>query len=271
MVVFLLQAVRGVMVVYPSVLERGVELCERAGYEVRTDPEPADAPAVATPTEGAAGLVGDPRTVAIEPLGEDTVGPDAVVPRLASALAAGRDCLFVVPTPGGGDALARLVASVLQTPTALAADEPAGRRFYSGPDRVPLSDGSYACVRAPPERLQWREVDAGAERPRLELSVADEVAAVLEHVDALASPDRASFRYAYSRNAAGRFEVTERGEVVDAFGGVTALRRAGYTPVAMPLVPEHVFPAGGEPGRAWAVSAATGDTVFGPDGPRPWP
>lgn len=259
------------MVVYPSVLDRGVELCERAGYDVTTEPGPADAPAVATPREGATGLVDGPRTVAVEPLSEDTVGPEAVVPRLASALAAGRDCLFVVPAPGGGDALARLVASVLQTPAALAADEPEGRRFYSGPDRVHLCDGSYACVRAPPERLQWREVDTGADRPRLELSVADEVAAVLEHVDALAAPDRASFRYAYRRNAAGRFEVTERGEVVEAFGGVTALRRAGYTPVAMPLVPEHVFPAGSDPGRAWAVCAVTGDTVFGPDGPRTWP
>lgn len=258
------------MVVYPSVLERGVELCERADYEV-TEPSAADAPAVATPTDGATGLVDEPRPVAIEPLGEDTVGPEAVLPRLASALDAGRDCLFVVPAPGGGDALARLVASVLQAPTGLAADGAGGRRFYSGPDRVPLSDGSYACVRAPPERLQWREVDAGADRPRLELSVAEEVAAVLEHVDALATPDRASFRYAYSRNAAGRFEVTERGEVVDAFGGVTALRRAGYTPVAMPLVPEHVFPAGSEPGRSWAVCAVGDDTVFGPDGPRPWP
>jgi hypothetical protein len=258
------------MVVYPSVLERGVELCERAGYEV-TEPSAADAPAVATPTKGATGLVDEPRPVAVEPLGEDTVGPEAVLPRLASALDADRDCLFVVPAPGGGDALARLVASVLQTPTGLAADEPEGRRFYSGPDRVPLSDGSYACVRAPPERLQWREVDAGAARPRLELSVAEEVAAVLEHVDALATPDRASFRYAYSRNAAGRFEVTERDEVVDAFGGVTALRRAGYTPVAMPLVPEHLFPGGSEPGRSWAVCAVGDDTVFGPDGPRPWP
>jgi hypothetical protein len=259
------------MVVYPSVLERGVELCEQAGYDVTTAPEPADAPAVATPTAGAVGLVDDPRTVAVEPLSEDTVGPEAVVPRLASALDAGRDCLFVVPAPGGGDALARLVASVLQTPAVLAADDPEGRRFYSGPDRVPLSDGSYACVRAPPERVQWREVDTGADRPRLELSVADEVAAVLEHVDALAAADRGSFRHAYRRNAAGRFEVTERGEVVDTFGGVTALRRAGYTPVAMPLVPEHCLPSGSDPGRAWGVSAVTGDTVFGPDGPRPWP
>jgi hypothetical protein len=179
--------------------------------------------------------------------------------------------LFVVPAPDGSEALARVVASVLRRPTALAADEPEGRRFYSGPDRIPLSDGSYACVRAPPERLQWREVAVGADRPRLELSVADEVVAVLEHVDALAAPDRASFRHAYSRGDGGRFRVDERGETVDAFASIGAMRRAGYTPVAMPLVPEHLFPSEGTPGRAWSVTPVTGDTVFGPDGARPWP
>ena len=258
------------MVVYPSVLEAGVERCERAGYTV-SRPGPGDAPGVATPAEDAVGLVDEPRPVAVEPLGEDTVGPEAVVPRLASALDAGRDCLFVVPAPNGGDALARVVASVLARPTALAADEPEGRRFYSGPDRVPLSDGSYACVRAPPERLQWREVEVGADRPRMELSVADEVAAVLADVDALAAPDRASFRHAYSRAETGRFEVSERGDVVESFGGVTELRRAGYTPVAMPLVPEHLFPAGSEPGRSWGVCSVAGDVVYGPDGAADWP
>jgi hypothetical protein len=259
------------MVVYPSVREAGVERCERAGYDVVTTDDPGEAPAVATPTAAAVGLVDDPRPIAVEPLGEDTVGPEAVVPRLASALAADRDCLFVTPAPGGGDALARLVASICQTPTALAADEPEGRRFYSGPDRVPLSDGSYACVRAPADSLRWREVRTGADRPRLELSVADEVAAVFEHVDALADPDRASFRHAYRRNDRGQFEVRERGAAVDRFPSVAAMRRGGYTPVAMPLVPEHLFPDGSDPERAWAVCAIGDDTVFRPDGPGPWP
>jgi hypothetical protein len=39
----------------------------------------------------------------------------------------------------------------------------------------------------------------------------------------------------------------------------------------MPLVPEHLFPDGSDPERAWAVCAIGDDTVFRPDGPGPWP
>lgn len=259
------------MVHYPSVRAAGVERCREAGYDVETATDPGEPPALATPTADAVGLVDEPRPVAIEPLTEADVGPEAVVPRLAAALDAGQDCLFVTPAPNDGEALARVVASVLETPTALAADEPEGRRFYSGPDRVPLSDGSYACVRAPADRLQWREVRVGADRPRLELSAADEVVAVLEHVDALACPSRETVRHAYSRTD-GQFEVTERGEVIDSFASVTAMRRAGYTPVAMPLVPEQLFPADSDPTRAWGVCSVADDgPVFGPDGSRNWP
>jgi hypothetical protein len=257
------------MVHYPSVRAAGVERCRRAGYDVATDTDGGRPAAVATPTADVTGLVDEPRPVAIEPLTEAEVGPEAVVPRLAAAVDAGQDCLFVTPAPDGADALARVVASVLATPTALAAAEPEGRRFYSGPDRVPLSDGSYACVRAPADRLQWREVAVGADRPRLELSAADEVVAVFEHVDALACPARESLRHAYSRTDGGQFAVTERGEVVDTFAGVTAMRRGGYTPVAMPLVPEHLFPDDGDPTRSWAVcSVADGSPLFTPDGER---
>ena len=258
------------MVHYPSVQAAGVERCRAAGYTVETATDPGDPPALATPTADAVGLVDEPRPVAIEPLTEADIGPEAVVPRLAAAVAAGQDCLLVTPAPNDGEALARVVASVLETPTALAADDPEGRRFYSGPDRVPLSDGSYACVRAPADRLLWREVRVGADRPRLELSVGDEVVAVFEHVDALAAPDRATFRHAYARTD-GQFVVTERGESVDSFASVAAMRRAGYTPVAMPLVPEHLFPADGDPTRAWSVCSVADDApLFGPDGTRDW-
>ena len=259
------------MIHYPSVRTAGVERCRRAGYTVETATDPGEPPALATPTADAVGLVDESRPVAIEPLTEADVGPEAVVPRLAAALAAAQDCLFVTPAPNDGEALARVVASVLETPTALAADDPAGRRFYSGPDRVPLSDGSYACVRAPADRLLWREVRVGADRPRLELSVGDEVAAVFEHVDALAAPDRATFRHAYTRTD-GQFAVTERGEVVERFASIAAMRRAGFTPVAMPLVPEHIFPTEADPTRAWSVCSVADDApLFGPDGTGPWP
>lgn len=260
------------MVHYPSVRASGVDRCTRAGYDVETTRGAGNPPALATPTPEALPLVDDVRPIAIEPLTEAEVGPDAVVPRLAAAVNADQDCLFVTPAPNGADALARVVASVLDTPTALAADEPEGRRFYSGPDRVPLSDGSYACVRAPADRLQWREVGVGAERPRLELAAADEVVAVFDHVDALSCPDRAAVRHAYARNDDGQFAVTERGEVVATFPGVTAMRRAGYTPVSMPLVPEHLFADGADPTRSWAVCSVADDSpLFTPDGECDWP
>jgi len=257
------------MAVYASLRTAGVELCRRAGYTV-ADGERA----IARPGVEASAIAGEPRPIAVEPLSAATVGPESVVPRLAGAVESGRDCLFVVPAPDGSDALARTVASVLADPTGLAADGPEGRQFYSGPDRIPLSDGTYACARAPEDRLQWREV-AIADPPRLELSVGTEVAAVLAEVDALAIPDRGRFRHAYARSDAGRFEVFERGEVVDSFGGVTAMRHGGYTPVSMPLVPEHLFPAGSDPGRSWAVCAVCEgsgqQTVFTPRGVDAWP
>lgn len=260
------------MSVYGSVRAVGVGLCEQAGYEVST-PGRSDRPAaIATPTDDAVGLVDDPRPIAIEALTESTVGPGAVLPRLCAALEAGRDCLFVVPDPEDGDTVAQVVTSVLAAPTGVAEADPDGRRFYSGADRIPLSDGTYACARAPAERLRWREVTTGADRPRLELSAGTEVFAVLEHVDALATPDRGVFQHAYRRGANGRFEVTERGEVIDTFPGVSAMRRGGYAPVPMPLVPEHLFPTDSDPGRAWAVCTAREDpTVYGPDGPHEWP
>jgi hypothetical protein len=260
------------MVHYSSVQTAGIDRCVRAGYAVETPTDTDHPPAIATPTADAVALVDEVRPIAIEPLTEATVGPEAVVPRLAAALADDQDCLFVTPAPNGGDALARVVASILETPTAVAADEPEGRQFYSGPDRVPLSDGSYACVRAPADRLQWREVRVGADRPRLELAAAAEVVAVFEHVDALSCPDRAAVRHAYARNDDGQFEVTERGEVVASFGSVTAMRSAGYTPVSMPLVPEHLFPADSDPTRSWAVCSVAEDArLFTPDGDRDWP
>jgi hypothetical protein len=260
------------MSVYRSVRAAGVDLCERGGYDVETT-ERADQPAaVATPTDDAVGLVDEPRPIAVEALDESTVEPGSVLPRLSNALDDGRDCLFVVPDPEDGDTVAQVVASVLSAPTGVAEDAPEGRQFYSGVDRIPLSDGTYACARAPADRLRWREVEAGADRPRLELSAGSEIFAVLEHVDALATPERHAFQHAYRRGAEGRFEVTEREEIIDTFGGVSAMRRGGYTPVAMPLVPEHLFPPESSPERAWSVCTAREDpTVYGPDGADVWP
>ncbi|GGN84577.1 MULTISPECIES: hypothetical protein [Haloarcula] len=248
------------MPVYPSVRDHGVSLCERAGYDVTVREDLRGPPALAEPEDAAVGLVDAeiPRPVAIEPLTEADVGPSGLVPRFADALREGRDCLFVVPsTAATGTTLTQVVATVLGDPACVAVDEPDGRHFYKGPDRVPLSDGSYACARAPAADLQWREVRVDEGRPRLELSVGTEVVAVFEHVDALGDAGRHAFQYAYRRADDGRFEVTAGGEVVERFPGPTAMRRGGYAPVPMPIVPEHLFPADADRSR-WAVCQPDG-------------
>ena len=262
-----------VMPVYPSVRDHGVALCERAGYDVTVDEALHGPTAVADPTADAVGLVDpqQPRPVAIEPLTEADIGPAGLVPRFADALRADRDCLFVVPsTADTGTTITQVVATVLGDPSCVAADDPEGRRFYKGPDRVPLSDGSYACARASTADLQWREVRVDEGRPRLELSVGTEIVAVFEHVDALAAPGRHAFQYAYRRADDGRFEVTEGEEVVERFPGPTAMRRGGYAPVPMPLVPEHLLPDDADTSR-WAVCQPDGgDDVLTAAGLHAW-
>ena len=248
------------MPVYPSVRDHGVALCERAGYEIESADDRRTPTVLATPTRDAVGLVDpeDPRPVAIEPLTEADVGPDGLVPRFADALREARDCLFVVPsTESTGTTLTQVVATVLGDPACVADDGPEGRHFYKGPDRVPLSDGSYACARATTADLQWREVPVGEDRPRLELGLGTEVVAVFENVDALATAERHAFQYAYRRADDGRFEVTAQGEVVERFPGPTVMRRNGYAPVPMPIVPEHLFPEDADLGR-WAVCQPDG-------------
>lgn len=248
------------MPVYPSVRDHGVALCERAGYDVTVEDGFGGPSALADPTEDAVGLVDPerPRPVAIEPLTEADIGPDGLVPRFADALREDRDCLFVVPsTDDTGTTLTQVVATVLGEPSCVAADGPDGRQFYKGPDRVPLSDGTYACARASTADLQWREVRVDDDRPRLELAVGTEIIAVFEHVDALAAAGRHAFQYAYRRADDGQFEVTEGESVVERFPGPTAMRRGGYAPVPMPLVPEHLMPEGADQSR-WAVCQPDG-------------
>lgn len=248
------------MPVYPSVRDHGVALCERAGYDATVSEDLQGPPALAEPTAEAVGLVDPerPETVAIEPLTEADIGPDGLVPRFADALREDRDCLFVVPsTEDTGTTLTQVVATVLGKPSCVAAAGHDGRQFYKGPDRVPLSDGSYACARASTADLQWREVRVDEDRPRLELAVGTEIIAVFEHVDRLADAGRHAFQFAYRRAEDGRFEVTDGESVVERFPGPTAMRRGGYAPVPMPLVPEHLLPGDADTTR-WAVCQPDG-------------
>lgn len=224
------------------------------GYEVTLPPSSAEPPAVAK--RGG-------EHVSVEPLAADDVDPTTVASRLGHAMERGRRALFVVETP----AAERRLRDVLAAPTLLEAERDGLRTFHAGPDRIPIDRGGYACVHVDgtgDPRIRWRETDtplgpvpaasdvdpvevddAGRPTvPRLVCEVNDEVVAVLAGVESLRVPPASAFPYGYARNATDkRFRVRrgEDGVVADDFSGFTAMREAGYVPIPMPLVPEHVL------------------------------
>jgi hypothetical protein len=99
--------------------------------------------------------------------------------------------------------------------------------------------------------------------PRLVLQDGDAVVAVLDGVDALSCPPADRFPYAYRRGEDKRFHVTDsHGREVGVYDSVTAMRANAYHPVAMPLVPEHVFADasdGPSVRRSWALLGVDDD------------
>lgn len=230
------------------------------GYAVSRPETRAEPPALAT--RGA-------ETVAVEPLAPDDATPTVIASRLAHALDRGRRAAFVVGDPE----TAAAVSALLDDPPLLDGDRPTGlRTFHAGPDRIPVAGGGYACVRFDglgEPAFTWREtdtpvgpvpagpdVDAAAVDesgspvvPRLVCEVEGRPVAVLAGVESLRKPPDAAFPYAYRRDPEDkRFRVRrgDDGEVVETVSGFAAMREAGYVPVPMPLVPEHVL------GRAFA-------------------
>ena len=248
-----------------------VRTLERDGYEVRRPGSSAEPPAIA---------VRDDDPVSVEPLASDDIDPTTVASRLGHAVSRGRRALFVVESA----AAERRLEAILAEPTLLADVRNGRRTFHSGPDRITVQGGGYACVHVEglgtPE-LRWRETDtplgpvpAGpgidpsateeSGRPavaRLVCEVDGEVVAVLAGVESLRVPPAAAFPYSYARNATDkRFRVRRGhdGHVVDDFAGFAAMREAGYVPVPMPLVPEHVLgsiarPGGDGLGAHWEI------------------
>jgi len=214
----------------------------------------AEPPAVATR--------GDER-IAVEPLAADDATPTVIVSRLGHALDRDRRVLFVARDHDTGAAVRELLAD----PPLLAARRDGRRAFHLGPDRVPVSGGGYACVRADGlghPTFGWREtdtplgpvtarsdVDAAAVDdegrpvvPRLLCEVDGEAVAVLAGVDSLQTPPDEAFPFAYRRDPDDkRFRVRRGGDgtVVETVSGFAALREAGYVPIPMPLVPEHAL------------------------------
>ncbi len=239
----------------------------REGYEVTFPASSAEPPAIAR--RGG-------EHVSVEPLAADDVDPTTVASRLGHAIERERRALFVVETA----AVERGLRDVLADPTLLEAERDGRRTFHSGPDRIPIDRGGYACVRVdgPTDpRIRWRETDTpigpvaavsdvdptetdGSGRPtvpRLVCEVDGEVVSVLAGVESLRVPPASAFPYGYARNATDkRFRVRRGtdGTVVDDFPGFTAMREADYVPIPMPLVPEHVLDETADVERRWTIT-----------------
>lgn len=224
------------------------------GYEVTRPESAVEPPAVA--------VRGDER-LAVEPLAADDATPTVIVSRLGHALDRDRRVRFVARD----DDTAAAVRELLADPPLLAARRDGRRTFHLGPDRVPVSGGGYACVRAEglgEPAFAWRETDTPAGPvgehpdadpaavddegrpvvPRLVFDVDGTPVAVLAGVDGLRTPPDEAFPFAYRRDPDDkRFRVRrgDAGTVVETVGGFAALREAGYVPVPMPLVPEHAL------------------------------
>lgn len=201
----------------------------------------------------------DGRPVAIEPLGAPD--PTTILSRLRNNTIHGRTTLFVVSEGDGADTL----QDVLSPPRFVRGETERGcRRFFDGPDRIPLDTGGYAAHRTDTADFEWHEeYDGGCagseegESKRLVLVDGDDVVTVLSGVDDLACPSGTDFRYRYRRGADKRFHVENaEGTEVGVFGSVRAMRSQAYVPISMPLVPEHLFPDGLP---AWAVFVVDAD------------
>jgi hypothetical protein len=244
------------------------------GYEVAHPETRAEPPAVAT-------RPGDDAPLAVEPLTPDDATATVIASRLAHALDRERRVCFVVDDPEAAEA----VRSLLSDPPLLVDERDGRRTFHAGPDRIPVAGGGYACVRYEglgEPAFAWRETDTpvgavpagpgidaaavdGAGRPvvpRLVCEVDGRVVAVLAGVESLREPPAEAFPYAYSRHPNDkRFRVRRGadGAVVESASGFAPMRAAGYVPIPMPIVPEHVLGSAFAPARGPAAEAATAD------------
>lgn len=226
------------------------------GHEVAYPETRAEPPAVATPPDGGTPL-------AVEPLAADDATATVIASRLAHALDRDRRACFVADDDGTAEA----VRSLLADPALIVAERDGRRTFHAGPDRVPVAGGGYACVRFEglgEPTFAWRETDTpvgpvpagpGVEAaavdeagrpavPRLVCEVDGRVVAVLAGVESLRKPPAEAFPYAYSRHPDDkRFRVRRGadGAVVESASGFAPMRAAGYVPIPMPIVPEHVL------------------------------
>lgn len=236
------------------------------GYTV-TQHQETGPPAVAT--GGTA-----PDAFADAPLGIEPVGSASaliLVARLADNARAGRSTLFVADPD-----TATAAQALLADPFLCRAQRDGCRTFYSIPDRIRLTDDTYACVRTD-DGIRWREepadspvpfgdggtaADASAP-PRLLLEAGGEILAALESVATLECPGPApeAFPYRYTRGDDKRFHVFDRDREVGRYSGTAAMKANAYHPVPLPLVPEHHLQENRHLAAAWGIAAVDGDSV----------
>ncbi|MFC5366497.1 hypothetical protein [Salinirubrum litoreum] len=199
--------------------------------------------------------------LAVEPLA--SADPLTLVARLADAADAGRRVLFVADPETASE-----VVETLGDPFLLRADTDAGRQFYTIPDRILLTDDSYACVRTDAD-LAWREERsdeaAGPEATaRLVLDAGEETVAVLDSVDGLTCPGPTpeTFRHRYRRGDDKRIHVFDRDGPVGRYAGISAMKANAYRPVPLPLVPEHHLRENPRLARAWSLAVVDPDGEF---------
>jgi hypothetical protein len=231
--------------VLADLADRGYETARLSGTDQPT--------AVATGGDPP-GAVTD-RPFSVEPLAVAT--PLDVVARLAAAAAEARATLFVADPETAAEARAILADPFLRRP-----DVEESRAFYSIPDRIRLTDDTYAAVAADGP-LRWREESAtpgvtgdGGEAPRLLLEADGDLLAALSSVDGLAcpGPEPAAFPYRYARGDDKRVHVSDRDGEIGALSGITAMKSDGYRPVPLPLVPEHHLRENAHLARRWAIA-----------------
>lgn len=238
-------------------------MAARRGYQVNRPETRTEPPAVAVggpDIEPIASDQGDPLSeFALEPvLSPD---PTMVLSRHWSNRAEDRMTAFVAPTTS----VATAVEDLLRPPVGVVREGSDGcRTFFNGPDRVPLDGGGYAALDRVSD-IVWREVPGdeprarvSTDRTRLEL-VADSTPRIeLDGVDALKCPPSFRFPYQYQRLDDKRFHVVDAaGREVGTFASVAALKTR-FTPVPMPLVPDHLFD-GSIAGTWTVIDAAEAD------------
>lgn len=266
------------------------------GYDVSRPETRAEPPAIAVRGE---------ETLGVEPLTEADATPTTVVSRLGHAIDRERRALFVVADAAVAAAVRSILTDppiVAEESGGRRTFHAGPDRIPVDTEELPGATGGYACVRvedlvgrkAGPDvdpTFRWRETDtpsgpvpsvdgvdptaSGADGrptvPRLVCEADERVVTVLAGTASLRTPPAGPFPYVYRRDPTDkRFRVRrgDDGTLVETASGFAAMRAAGFVPIPMPLVPEHVLGPGVDVEGAWDVVVAGNDQdVVGGTGP----